>query len=104
KDDTALTEFLTQTALEGTSLHVNADAPGISGNALEALVYNYRRVMAMIERMSRVYPAFALESMVYLPALSVDELVDQTRVAGWCAQLEQGLSGDTRSGSHRYQM
>jgi len=104
KDDAALTEFLTQAALEGTSLHVNSEAPGISGNALEALVQNYRRVMTMIERMSRVYPAFALESMIYLPALDVDALAYQQAVTDWCRQLEETLSVDMRSGSHRYQM
>ncbi|MFA5549304.1 MAG: DNA topoisomerase (ATP-hydrolyzing) subunit B, partial [Porticoccaceae bacterium] len=104
KDDAALTEFLTQTALDGASLHVNPEAPGISGNALEALVQNYRRVMAMIERMSRVYPAFALENMVFMPTLAIEELADKTRVVDWCGKLEESLGGDTRSGSHRYQV
>lgn len=104
KDDAALTEFLTQAALEGTSLHVNANAPGISGQALSSLVEDYRRVMAMIERMSRVYPAFALESMIYLPALDVDALAYQKAVTEWCSELEKALSVDMRSGSHRYQM
>ena len=104
KDDAALTEFLTQTALDGASLHVNPEAPGISGNALEALVQNYRRVMAMIERMSRVYPAFALENMVFMPTLGIEELADKTRVVDWCGKLEESLGGDTRSGSHRYQV
>ncbi|MFA5628506.1 MAG: DNA gyrase subunit B, partial [Thiohalomonadaceae bacterium] len=104
KDDAALTEFLTQAALEGTSLHVNTEAPGITGSALEALVQDYRRVMSMIERMSRVYPAFALENMIYLPALDVEALAYQQAVAEWCQQLEETLSVDMRSGSHRYQM
>ncbi|KJS05711.1 MAG: DNA gyrase subunit B [Gammaproteobacteria bacterium BRH_c0] len=102
KDDAALTEFLTQTALDGASLHVNAEAPGISGNALESLVLNYRRVMAMIDRMSRVYPTFALESMIMLPALAVESLADKAVVDQWCQQFEGSLGVDTRSGSHRY--
>src|SRR5690606_27162353 len=97
KDDAALTEFLTQTALDGASLHVNSEAPGISGNALEALVLNYRRVMAMIDRMSRVYPTFALESMIMLPALAVESLADKTVVDHWCQQFEGSLGVDTRS-------
>src|SRR5690554_2319856 len=38
KDEEARIEFLTQAALEGASLNVNSEAPGISGPALESLV------------------------------------------------------------------
>jgi DNA gyrase subunit B len=102
KDDTALTEFLTQNALEDSSLHVNAEAPGIGGSALETIVKNYRRVMAMIERMSRVYPDVALDSMIYVDKLSLDDLNNQQVVDNWCANLQARLNVDERSGSHRY--
>ncbi len=42
KDDDALALYLTQSALEDASLHVNAEAPPISGPALEQLVGEYR--------------------------------------------------------------
>jgi DNA gyrase subunit B len=102
KDDMALTEFLTQNALEDSSLHVNSDAPGISGNALEALVQNYRRVMAMIERMSRVYPAAAMEAMIYLSALKIEQLIDKKEVISWGEQLTAALNRDERSGSDHH--
>jgi DNA gyrase subunit B len=35
---------------------VNREAPGISGETLESLVAQYRRVLRIIERMSRIYP------------------------------------------------
>ncbi|MGY8791093.1 MAG: toprim domain-containing protein, partial [Pseudomonadales bacterium] len=38
KDDDELAQFQTQNALDNASLHVNADAPGISSNALESIV------------------------------------------------------------------
>src|SRR5690625_7460323 len=53
KDDEALTSYLTQSALDGASLHVNPDAPGLKGPALEQLVGEYREVMSTIERLSR---------------------------------------------------
>ncbi|MFA5631958.1 MAG: DNA topoisomerase (ATP-hydrolyzing) subunit B [Porticoccaceae bacterium] len=102
KDDAALTEFLTQNALEDSSLHVNKDAPGISGNALESIVKDYRRVMAMIERMSRVYPDVAMEAMIYLPALNVEQLSDVEVVREWSERLALAMSTDERSGSHKY--
>ncbi|MCH9692104.1 MAG: DNA gyrase subunit B, partial [Gammaproteobacteria bacterium] len=46
KDEAALTQFLTNAALENASLHVNPEAPGLSGSALESLVKEYRAVMA----------------------------------------------------------
>ena len=42
KDDEALTNYLTQAALEGAALHVNAEAPPIQGTQLESLVREYR--------------------------------------------------------------
>ena len=36
KDDDALTGFLTQAALDNSALHVNEDAPGITGEGLQA--------------------------------------------------------------------
>lgn len=104
KDDVALTDFLTQTALDGASLHVSADAPGISSTALENIVNSYRRVMNMIDRMSRVYPVLALENMIYLPALDHNAMSDSDTVAAWCQELETQLSVDTRAGSTRYRV
>lgn len=104
KDDDALTQFLTQAALEGSSLHVNTDAPGLGGEPLEALVKEYRGVMATIDRLSRLYPAEVLEQMIYLPALKEEHLADQDYVAKWGDQLLARLSLNNASGSHRYRV
>ena len=102
KDEAAMTEFLTQAALEGASLHVNADAPGISGEALEKLVGQYRKVMATIERLSRLYPSEVLEKMIYLPSLRAEHLADQGHMQQWCDQMLARFSLDTRAGSQKY--
>jgi DNA gyrase subunit B len=104
KDDQALTAFLTQSALENSSLHVNADAPRISGSALETLVTEYRRVMTIIERMSRLYPENVLQKLVYMPVLSSDSLSDKTQVEDWCKVLSESLEQENKAGSHRYQV
>jgi DNA gyrase subunit B len=88
KDDEALDLYLTTTALDGAALFVNPDAPGISGSNLEQLVNEYRKVMASIERLSRVYPTAALKEMIYTPKLSVDDLKDKAKVEAWCEQLQ----------------
>lgn len=102
KDESAMTEFLTQAALEGSSLHVNADAPGIGGGALESLVQQYRKVMATIDRLSRLYPAEVLEKMIYMPPLKAEHLADQGHIEQWCDQLLTRFSIDSRAGSQKY--
>lgn len=102
KDESAMTEFLTQAALEGTSLHVNAEAPGITGEGLERLVNQYRKVMANIDRLSRLYPAEVLEKMIYLPSLRTEHLADQGHMQQWCDQMLAHFSLDNRAGSQKY--
>src|SRR5690606_19560270 len=77
KDDEAMEEYMTQSALEGASLHVNESAPGLSGEALERLVNSYRGVMKTLARLSRLYPQDITEHFVYLPAVSTEQLADQ---------------------------
>ena len=88
KDDPALEEYLTNTALDGAALYVNAQAPGISGEKLEELVNNYRGVLANIDRLGRVYPERVLKSMIYMPKLTQDDLKDRAKVEAWSAQLQ----------------
>ena len=92
KDDEGLIQYLTQNALENATLHVNADAPGISGQGLEDLVVKYRSVMATIERLSRLYPDVLMKEMVYLPLLSSENLREQKTVQEWVDQLQDCLS------------
>lgn len=104
KDDEALIAFLTQAALEGSSLHVNPEAPGLSGAGLAKLVEEYRGVMATIDRLSRLYPSEVLEQMIYQPALKAEHLTDQGHMQQWCDQLLARLTLNNGSGSHRYQI
>jgi DNA gyrase subunit B len=101
KDDDALTEFLTQAALEKTSLHVNANAPGISGEALQSLLQSYRSVMARIDRLTRSWPPLILREMIYLPSLSRDDLSQDRTVDAWCQSLSSVLS-ESANASTRY--
>ena len=102
KDEQALTQYLTQAALDNASLYVNADAPGITGPALEALVTEYRHVMSMIERLSRLYPSQLLEQLIYLPPISLDQLERRDEVDGWSQTLLAALEADESTGTQRY--
>lgn len=104
KDEAALTQFLTNAALENASLHVNPEAPGLSGSALESLVKEYRAVMATIERLSRLYPQQVLQSMLYLPAISIRDLSLREFVERWGKQLLQLLEEGNIDDSRRYKV
>ena len=61
--------YLLSSALEDARLHVNADAPAITGIALEQLAERYMTVMAGIKRLSRRYDPVILEKLVNMPTL-----------------------------------
>ncbi|MGN0923524.1 DNA topoisomerase (ATP-hydrolyzing) subunit B [Ectopseudomonas mendocina] len=98
KDDEAMDEYMTQSALEDASLHVNENAPGLSGGALEKLVADYRGVMKTLDRLSRVYPKDLTEHFVYLPRVSVEQLADQPAMQGWLDGFTTRLKAVEKSG------
>ncbi len=97
KDDEALAAHLTQSALENAALYVNEDAPPVSGPALEELVNLWRAAQATMQRLSRLYPVFAMQELVYLPTLPLENLSKSEVMTDWCAQFQAAL--DARVGS-----
>jgi DNA gyrase subunit B len=102
KDEEALKQYLTQSALDDAVLYVNENAPGISGAALEALVKQFRQVIATIDRLSRLYPAVAMRAMIDLPTLKHDQLSDRNTVASWVEAL-QGVLSRENDNATRYE-
>ncbi|NWN92119.1 DNA topoisomerase (ATP-hydrolyzing) subunit B [Marinobacter adhaerens] len=99
KDEKAKDAYLTQLSLEGAQLYVNPEAPPIKDSALETMVKDYQAVMAMIERLSRAYPARVLEQMLQNDTLTAEHLKDEETVAAWASRLGDGLDIDTRTGT-----
>lgn len=91
KDDKALEDYLTQIALEDSSLHVNPQAPAISGTKLAHIIDQYRLEMNTIMRLSRRYPRAILESLIYTPAIIAQNLHDEAFMQGWIKKLQQVL-------------
>lgn len=98
KDDEAMDEYMTQSALEDASLHVNENAPGLSGGALEKLVGEYRSVMKTLDRLSRVYPKDITENLVYLPRIGLEQLADQAGMQAWLDSFSARLKSMEKSG------
>ncbi|WP_057833146.1 DNA topoisomerase (ATP-hydrolyzing) subunit B [Colwellia sp. TT2012] len=99
KDDEALTEYLTTLALDNASVHVNEDAPGISGAALEQLVNQYRKTMDVIKRLSRQMPADILEKMIYSRTITAEDFADESKVQEWTKDLITQLENQDSNGS-----
>ena len=98
KDDEAMEEYMTQSALEDAALYLNESAPAISGPALETLVNEFRGVMKTLKRLSRLYPQELTEHFLYLPAVSVEQLADQAKMQEWLGKFQERLNGVEKSG------
>ncbi|AMO54280.1 DNA gyrase subunit B [Endozoicomonas montiporae] len=89
KDEAALSEYLTQAALENASMHVNENAPGISDEPLENLVKEYRQVIAGIERLSRLYPMDIMKELIYMPEVEEASLGNEAFMKDWTEKLNE---------------
>ena len=90
KDDIALEEYLTNIALEKAALLPEGvgSAP-ISGARLEELIQEYRTVMRVIERQSRIFPEAVLMQMLYVAGLDQEKVADEAFMQRWCDDLAQ---------------
>ncbi|VAX10421.1 DNA gyrase subunit B [hydrothermal vent metagenome] len=103
KDDEDLDRYLLQAALENASLYVNADAPPVSGEALESLVQIFIRTMATVARLSRRYNRILMEKLIYVPAVSQALLADVSAFESWLEELTGRLNAD-QSLSNRFSL
>jgi DNA gyrase subunit B len=92
KDDLELNALLLSTAVDGAALHVNADAPSLSGLGLESLARKYVEVQAIVRRWARRYDERFLEQLLYVPALSTESFDRIDTLRDWCRHLEQRLN------------
>jgi len=98
KDDEAMEEYMTQSALEDASLHLDESAPAVSGVQLESLVNEFRSVMKTLKRLSRLYPEELTEHFVYLPEVTLEQLGDHAVMQAWLAKLQERLNSSQKSG------
>ncbi len=92
KDDEELDQQLLQLALEKAELYVNADAPPITGEALERLVNQYRDVHRRLDQLVRVYPSDITGEIVYLPDVDEAQLADEAAMRSWTDALQARLA------------
>ncbi|HDS1678649.1 TPA: DNA topoisomerase (ATP-hydrolyzing) subunit B [Pseudomonas putida] len=98
KDDEAMEEYMTQSALEDASLHLDESAPAVSGVQLETLVNEFRSVMKTLKRLSRLYPEDITEHFIYLPEVTLEQLGDHAVMQAWLVKFQERLSNSQKSG------
>jgi DNA gyrase subunit B len=103
KDDLELNALLLNTAIDGASLHVSADAPPLSGLGLESLATKYVEVQAIIARWARRYDDRFLEQLIYVRPLIPDEFEQVDSLRDWCRTLELRLNS-LDDASRRYKV
>jgi len=99
KDDEELAQYQVQNALDGASLHVSKDAPGISGEALEDLVGRYRKVQKIIKRHAQHYPMDVLQALITLQPLQAAQMGDEAYVQSWVEALQAAVAKSQISGA-----
>jgi len=99
KDDDSLTKYLTSIALDNASLHVNEDAPAISGVALEGLVKQYQETVTMIARISRLMPEVILNKLVYSLTLDAEDINDEQKLTTFAEEFTKALTFDEIDGA-----
>ncbi|NLO81071.1 MAG: DNA topoisomerase (ATP-hydrolyzing) subunit B [Xanthomonadaceae bacterium] len=92
KDDAELMEFLLQLALSDAGLHVAADAPALSGEALESLVRRFIRVRELIDALRRRYDPQVLEALTRLAPLHENSFTDAAAQQRWFDALQEELN------------
>ena len=91
KDDAELNRHLLNAALENSALHVTADAPALSGPALETLAKDYMTVESIIARLSNRYQEPVLRALGTIRTVDSALSEDLDALEEWTAQLSAAL-------------
>ena len=92
KDDSELNRMLLTSALDGAGLHVNSNAPALSGAGFEALARRYMEVQAIVRRWARRYDERLLEQLIYMPEVTAAEFDRADWMQSWAKDLAEHLN------------
>jgi DNA gyrase subunit B len=95
KDDAELNGFLLNAAMDGAALHVNSEAPPLSGVGLETLAQEHIAVENIFARLSNRYDEVVLRALSDLPAITPEIAGDLDALAAWATKLSDVLPKHT---------
>ncbi|ADI88907.1 DNA topoisomerase (ATP-hydrolyzing) subunit B [Acinetobacter sp. IRS14] len=88
KDNDALETYLISNAIDELSLHTNAEAPAITGEALAKVIQDYQVSQKSLQRLTLRYPASLLDALLEVEAFKSDQNHDQAYVQQWADQVK----------------
>ena len=91
KDDAELNAHLLNAALDNAKLHVNAEAPALSAQALESLAKEYMAAESIIKRISRRYDENVLRALSSLPEIDSELFENLDGLEKWAESLSEIL-------------
>ena len=94
KDDDELEGYFLQSALEGSGLYVNADAPAIEDAYLERLARDYLGIKSRLEAMHRKYPTALTMALLEVAPPTLTELADRDYMTQWIEPYQAALPND----------
>ena len=95
KDDAELDAWLLGAAMDNAALFVNADAPPLTGVALETLAKEFIAVENIIARLSHRYDEILLRTLTTLPDVTAEVADDLDALADWTEKLSAALPKHT---------
>jgi DNA gyrase subunit B len=103
KDDNEMERYLLQLALDEAHLHLNADLPAISCDALESLVRQFNTVKQVIARLARRYDRRLLDALLFerLPSTATNDNISSMDYLAWIEQAINTLN-QAANGSYAY--
>lgn len=103
KDENEMQNHLIQLALDGAQLHLSADAPAISGEALDSLLKQYNSAKQIIGRLARRYDNDVLTSLLFEPMQASSEELSADAYFTWVDNAIQRLN-TTMNGERLYKV
>jgi len=95
KDDAELNAYLLNAAMDNAALHVNSEAPPLSGVALEALSTEHIAVESIMARLAPRYDEVVLRALSALPEISANDVESLDALADWTEKLSAALPKST---------
>ncbi len=95
KDDGELNTYLLNAAMDNAALHVNSEAPPLSGVALETLAKEHIAVEGIITRLAPRYDEVVLRVLSELPEVTASVAEDIDALATWTEKLSVALPKNT---------
>ncbi len=95
KDDAELNTYLLNAAIDNAALHVNSEAPPLSGVALETLAKEHIAVENIIARLAARYDETVLRTISQLPEVTEEDSENLDALDAWTRGLSVALPKST---------